>query len=57
MICEIFVHLMAEYKIIKNKLERSFWKKEYTCAPESTGNTFEDLPRLRETADNTERYI
>jgi hypothetical protein len=23
----------------------------------STGNTFQDLPRLRETADNTERYI
>jgi hypothetical protein len=25
--------------------------------PVSTGNTFQDLPRLRETADNTERYI
>jgi hypothetical protein len=25
-------------------------------APVSTGNTFQDLPRLRETADNTERY-
>jgi hypothetical protein len=23
----------------------------------STGNTFQDLPRLRNTADNTERYI
>jgi hypothetical protein len=22
-----------------------------------TGNTFQDLPRLRDTADNTERYI
>jgi hypothetical protein len=29
----------------------------YRCAPVSTGNTFQDLPRLRETADNTERYI
>jgi hypothetical protein len=28
-----------------------------SCAPVSTGNTFQDLPRLRETADNTERYI
>jgi hypothetical protein len=25
--------------------------------PVSTGNTFQDLPLLRETADNTERYI
>jgi hypothetical protein len=25
--------------------------------PVSTGNTFQDLPRLNETADNTERYI
>jgi hypothetical protein len=25
--------------------------------PFSAGNTFQDLPRLRETADNTERYI
>jgi hypothetical protein len=23
----------------------------------STGNTFQDLPRLREATDNTERYI
>jgi hypothetical protein len=29
----------------------------YRCAPVSTGNTFQDLPRLRETADNTECYI
>jgi hypothetical protein len=29
----------------------------YSTAPVSTGNTFQDLPRLRETADNTERYI
>jgi hypothetical protein len=27
------------------------------CAPVSVGNTFQDLPRLRETTDNTERYI
>jgi hypothetical protein len=26
-------------------------------APVSTGNTFQDLPRLCETADNTERYV
>jgi hypothetical protein len=26
-------------------------------APLSTGNMFQDLPRLREIADNTERYI
>jgi hypothetical protein len=32
-------------------------KSRYRCAPVSTGDTFQDLPRLRETADNTERYI
>jgi hypothetical protein len=29
----------------------------YRCAPIFAGNKFQDLPRLRETADNTERYI
>jgi hypothetical protein len=29
----------------------------YRCAPVSMGNTFQDLPRLRETANNTKRYI
>jgi hypothetical protein len=29
----------------------------YRSAPVSTGNTFQDLPQLREPADNTERYI
>jgi hypothetical protein len=29
----------------------------HSSAPVSTGNTFQDLPRLRETAGNTERYI
>jgi hypothetical protein len=29
----------------------------YSSAPVSTGNTFQYLPRLREIADNTERYI
>jgi hypothetical protein len=31
--------------------------KKYSNTPISTGNTFQDLPLLRETADNTERYI
>jgi hypothetical protein len=30
---------------------------QYRCAPISTGNTFQDLPQLRETADNTESGI
>jgi hypothetical protein len=30
---------------------------EYKCAPVSTGNTFQDPPRLREMADNTVNYI
>jgi hypothetical protein len=29
----------------------------HSSAPVSAANTFQDLPRLRETADNTERYI
>jgi hypothetical protein len=29
----------------------------YSSAPVSTGNTFQDLSRLREPADNTERYL
>jgi hypothetical protein len=29
----------------------------YRCAPVSTSNTFQNLPRLRETADNTEPSI
>jgi hypothetical protein len=29
----------------------------YTSAPVSTGNTLQDLPRLRETSYNTERYL
>jgi hypothetical protein len=31
--------------------------QKYSSAPISTGNTFQDLPWLSETADNTERYI
>jgi hypothetical protein len=31
--------------------------RQYSSAPVSMGNTFQDLPRLRETTDNTERYI
>jgi hypothetical protein len=29
----------------------------YRRTPVSAGNTFQDLPRLRKTADNTEHYI
>jgi hypothetical protein len=39
----------------------SCWKccdiKQYRCAPVSAGNIFQDLLRLREIMDNTERYI
>jgi hypothetical protein len=31
--------------------------EEYRCAPVAAGNTFQDLPQLHETADNTECYI
>jgi hypothetical protein len=33
------------------------WFTLYRCAPISTDNTFQDLLQLRETVDNTERYI
>jgi hypothetical protein len=29
----------------------------YSSAPVFKGNRFQELPRLRETSDNTERYI
>jgi hypothetical protein len=32
------------------------WAAVYSSAPVFTGNTFQDLPRLLETANNTERY-
>jgi len=36
-----------------------FWKTatSYSSAPVATGNTFQDLPHLCETTDNTECYI
>jgi hypothetical protein len=39
------------------KLLNTITKNIYSSAPVSTGNTFQDLPRLREPADNTESYI
>jgi hypothetical protein len=36
---------------------RSLWEQNRLAPPVSAGCTFQDLPRLRETADNTERYI
>jgi hypothetical protein len=37
--------------------QRTYVVHIYGSAPESTANTFQDLPRLCKTADNTERYI
>jgi hypothetical protein len=37
----------------KNELSVSLYRR----IPVSAGNTFQGLQRLRETADNTERYI
>jgi len=37
--------------------EAQFITMKLQADPVSTGNTFQDLPRLRETADNTEHYI
>jgi hypothetical protein len=50
-------------KIVRSKTKfgnvyNSLRKKnsEYSSASVSAGYTFQHLPRLRETADNTERY-
>jgi hypothetical protein len=32
-------------------------KTLYSSVPVSAGNTFQDLPQLRETTDNTESHI
>jgi hypothetical protein len=44
-------------RILDSKLEKDKVSVELQADPMSTGNTFQDLPRLRETADNNERYI
>jgi hypothetical protein len=33
------------------------FRATYSSAPVSTGNTFQEFPRLCETADDIERYI
>jgi hypothetical protein len=43
--------------INKPKLDFTQCSLKYSSATVSVSNTFQDLPRLRETADNTERYI
>jgi hypothetical protein len=47
------VNLGTKYRV---KIGRGVFRK-YRLSPVSTGNTFQDLPRLRETTGNTERYI
>jgi len=37
--------------------EQPLGEADYRWTLVSTGNMFQDLPRLRGTADNTERYI
>jgi len=38
-------------------VEQPLGEADYRRTPVSAGKTFQDLPRLRETADNTESYI
>jgi hypothetical protein len=35
----------------------TYIQMDYSSVPASTSNMFQDLPQLRETADNTKRYI
>jgi hypothetical protein len=47
-------------KLFHDEFQRNYPKpiRQYTVLPRIyVRNTFQDLPRLRETADNTERYI
>jgi hypothetical protein len=63
----IILVLCAVYISISNyPLSRTTWlfppkqifdNNSNSSSPVSTGNTFQDLPRLRETADNTKHYI
>jgi hypothetical protein len=39
---------------LNGRIEYKIW---YSSASVSMGNTFQDVPQLHETADNTERYI
>jgi hypothetical protein len=48
---------LAAFKLISRKLSANPISNLYRSAPVSTGNTFQDLTRLHETADKTERYI
>jgi hypothetical protein len=48
--------VLGKFSIIFNSHTQSN-RLYYITAPVSTGNTFQDLPRLREPADNNERYI
>jgi hypothetical protein len=47
-------HSVTESKKQKCQYTRIY---EYGSAPVSMGKTFQDLPQLCETVDNTERYI
>jgi hypothetical protein len=47
----------AKYRVSVCHIASFISETKYTYAPVSTGNMFQDLPRLRKTADNTESYI
>jgi hypothetical protein len=49
--------ILEFFSVHKISTQHSQTHLMYRCAPVSTGNTFQDLPLLRETADNIESYI
>jgi predicted nucleotidyltransferase len=51
--CTVDIH----FKTINKMHNVLLYTHIYRCGPVFAGNTFQDLPRLREIADNTERYI
>jgi hypothetical protein len=52
-----FVRLDGFHLLTYDSKDINVAGSKYSSAPVSTGNTFQDLPRLRETVDNTESYI
>jgi hypothetical protein len=53
------VNIQNSYMTLLKKGLYTLFQQPEECSndPVFKGNTFQDLPQLRETADNTERYI
>jgi hypothetical protein len=43
--------------LVFHVIPHAIYKQKYSCAQISASNTFQNLPPLRETADNSESYM